>query len=111
MSRDKSVKGVQKSMASSLRLNTDQTIGQKILHLGWGLVIMICLLAGIGFVALYSAAAGNMDPWASKQMMRFGVGIIGLFIIALIDIKIWYRLAYPIFIFSIKPIVNLMFIL
>ena len=87
-------------MVSSFHLDPVQTISQKLLHLGWGLVIMICLLAGIGFVALYSAAAGNMEPWASKQMLRFGIGIIGLFIIALIDIKIWYRLAYPIFIFG-----------
>ncbi len=87
-------------MGNSLRLNKDQTIPQKLIHLGWGLVILVCLLAGVGFVALYSAANGNMDPWASKQLMRFLVGLVGMFIIALIDVKIWYRLTYPIFIFG-----------
>ena len=85
-------------MANSLRLNNSLSLTEKLMHLGWGLVIMIVLLAGIGFVALYSAAGGNMDPWASKQLMRFCVGLMGLFIIAMIDIKIWYRLTYPIFI-------------
>ena len=85
-------------MSNSLRLNTDLTLLQKFANLGWGLVILICLLAGVGFTALYSAAGGNMDPWASKQMMRFVVGLIGFFIIAMVDIRIWYRLTYPIFI-------------
>ncbi len=85
-------------MFDTVKLNTDQTIFQKLQNMGWGLIILICVLACIGFTALYSAAQGNFDPWASKQIVRFLVGLVGLFIIALVDIKIWYRLTYPIFI-------------
>ena len=85
-------------MFDTVKLETEQTILQKLQVMSWGLILLVCLLACVGFAALYSAAGGNFDPWASKQMVRFSVGLIGLFIIALIDVKIWYRLAYPIFI-------------
>lgn len=35
-----------------------------------------------------------MSPWASKQMMRFAVGFVGMLIIALIDIRFWYRMSW-----------------
>ncbi len=82
-------------MNSAIGLSTDQTIWQKLAHINWGLVLLIFIISGIGFVALYSAAGGNMDPWASRQMTRFFVGVAGMFIIALIDIKWWFRLVWP----------------
>ncbi len=85
-------------MFDTVKLNTDQSILQKLQHLGWGMVFLVSLVACIGFAALYSAAGGDLNPWASKQIARFLVGLVGLVIIALIDIKIWYRLTYPIFI-------------
>lgn len=97
-------------MFQTVRLSNDQTIVQKIIHLGWGLVFLIVVLASIGFLALYSAAGGNLDPWASKQIVRFCVGVVGMFVIALIDIKYWYRLSFPIFVigFVLLIIVELM---
>lgn len=69
----------------------------KFLSISWPFVILIAAAAGIGFVSLYSAAGGHMDPWAGKQMARFAVGICGLVITALIDIRLWLRLAYVVF--------------
>ncbi len=87
-----------KAVFDKVKLHTDQTIFQKLQHLGWGLVFLITIFACIGFTALYSAAGGNLDPWASKQILRFFVGLSGMILIALIDIKLWYRAAYPIYI-------------
>lgn len=84
-------------MFDSVKLSTEQPIFQKLQHLGWGLVFLIIIVACIGFMALYSAAGGNFDPWASKQIVRFSVGLIGMLFVALVDIKWWYRLAYPIY--------------
>ena len=85
-------------MFDTVRLQTEQTLLQKLQNLGWGLIILIFVLAGIGFTALYSAAGGEMNPWASKQIVRFIVGILGMLFIALIDVKWWYRLSFPIYI-------------
>ncbi len=85
-------------MFDTIKLDNNMTLAQKMSHMGWGLILLICVLASIGFICLYSAANGNVDPWASKQFVRFCVGMTGLFIIALIDIKWWFGLAYPIYI-------------
>jgi rod shape determining protein RodA len=49
---------------------------------------------------LYSAANGSMNPWASRQMVRFGAGLALLFVVALIDIRFWFRYAYVIYFVS-----------
>ena len=76
-------------------LSHEGSLWHKLQMVNWALVALILAVAGIGFLALYSAANGSMDPWASRQMMRFGVGFAGMFLIALINIRWWYKLSYP----------------
>ena len=73
------------------------TLGEKLLHINWTLVILICLVASIGFAMLYSAANGAYSPWASRQMIRFAAGLVIMIGVALVDVRIWLRLAYPIY--------------
>jgi rod shape determining protein RodA len=61
----------------------------KILHLNWALAIIITIIAASGFLMLYSVADGRVDLWARPQMLRFGVGMLGMFIIAFIHIHFW----------------------
>ncbi len=75
----------------------DLTITQKLAKINWWLVFLVFCLAGIGTASLYSAAGGNFEPWASRQLMRFGIGVIGMFIIAMMDIRWWYRLTWLIY--------------
>lgn len=84
-------------MANILEIPGEGTILQKLRFINWGLVLLIVTFASVGFMALYSAAGGDMEPWALKQMTRFGVFMIGLVIIALIDLRLWYRAAYPLY--------------
>lgn len=58
-------------------------------------VVSVIALACVGFGALYSATGGDWDPWARQQAMRFSVGLIGMLIIAISDLKLVYRFAYP----------------
>ncbi|WP_119167685.1 rod shape-determining protein RodA [Algihabitans albus] len=81
----------------TLRRNPELQLGQKIWQLNWGLVLLVLLLAGIGFAMLYSAASGSWDPWAVRQAIRFGGGLLLMFVVALIDIRFWFRVAYPIY--------------
>lgn len=84
-------------MSKALGLSTGLNLGQRILHLNWGLVVLITAIAGVGFLSLYSAAGGSLNPWASRQMVRFAVCLAGMLVIALIDIRFWHRLAYPVY--------------
>ncbi|HIC82113.1 MAG TPA: rod shape-determining protein RodA [Kiloniellaceae bacterium] len=77
--------------------NTEMTLRQKIWQLNWGLVVLLCLLAGVGFAMLYSAANGSTSPWASRQLVRFGLGLVIMLGVALIDIRYWFRYAYLIY--------------
>lgn len=75
----------------------DQSIGRKLRDVNWGLVLLIVVIACLGFTALYSAAGGDIDPWADRQMARFAVGLILAIVIAVTDIRIWMRLSYVIY--------------
>ncbi|MDE0994263.1 MAG: rod shape-determining protein RodA [Rhodospirillales bacterium] len=87
-------------------LNTpDLTVGQKLLHIHWLFVILLCLTASIGLAMLYSAANGNLDPWASRQFARFCVGATVMIAIAIIDIKIWMRNAYLFYVITLGLLV------
>lgn len=82
-------------MSSSLRLHTAPNLLQKIQSLNWGLIILLVLIAGVGAASLYSAAGASLSPWANKHLVRFAVCVGIMLVIALIDIKWWYRLAWP----------------
>ncbi|MPY72007.1 MAG: rod shape-determining protein RodA [Alphaproteobacteria bacterium] len=82
------------------------TLGQKLWHFSWFFLLLLCVIAGIGFGMLYSAANGAWDPWASRQAMRFGVGLVLLLAIALTDIRIWLRYAYVLYVLVLALLVG-----
>jgi len=76
-------------------------LSNKLININWLFIFLIIIISTIGFMVLYSAANSSFDPWAKKQIIRFFFGIIILFVIALIDIRFWYKYAIHIFILSI----------
>jgi rod shape determining protein RodA len=70
---------------------------QKLAQVNWAMVLLVCLVAAVGFVMLYSAAGGDFDPWADRQMVRFAVGLVLMLSVAVVDIRIWLRYAYLIY--------------
>jgi len=76
------------------------SLPEKIWSINWGLVLLVSLLACVGFGMLYSAANGHWDPWASKQIVRYGVALGLMLVVAVVDLKFWYRAAYPIYVIA-----------
>lgn len=70
------------------------TFLQKVKHLEYGLILLIATVSGIGFTALYSAAGGSFDPWATNQIIRFSGCFVIMLIVAFIDIYWWHKLSY-----------------
>jgi rod shape determining protein RodA len=66
---------------------------RKILFINWPLVVLITAVASVGFLMLYSIAGGNIDTWARPQMERFGVGLVLMFIVAMVPIWFWRNMA------------------
>ena len=75
----------------------DMTLGQRLWQVNWLLVLLITVTASVGFVMLYSAAAGNIEPWAYRQMVRFSVGMVVMLVVAVSNIHFWLRNAYLIY--------------
>ena len=73
------------------------SLGQKLVQLNWPLVMLICLITGIGIAMLYSAGNGSWEPWAVRQTVRFGVALTLMLAVALVDIRFWVRHAYTIY--------------
>ena len=83
------------SAFSSNKFNQQElTLSRKFWRLNWGLMLLLTLIACVGFAMLYSAAKGSWDPWASRQVIRFSFGFVVMIIIALVDLKFWMRVAY-----------------
>lgn len=83
--------------AGLFQRNPEITLGQKVLQLNLGLVLLVSALAAIGCAMLYSAANGSMDPWAERHAIRFGLGFALMLFVAFIDIRFWYRWAWWIY--------------
>ncbi|MGB1209072.1 MAG: rod shape-determining protein RodA [Paracoccaceae bacterium] len=66
---------------------------RKILHLNWGLVLLLTTVASVGFLMLYSVAGGSMSPWAEPQMKRFALGLTVMVVVALTPIWFWRNIS------------------
>ena len=65
-------------------------------------IFIIALISSFGFLMLYSAAQGNLSPWAAKQMVYFAVFIPIMFAVSIVDIRLWYKSAYFLSLSSLK---------
>jgi rod shape determining protein RodA len=72
----------------------EHTLGARLRRLHWGLMLLICCVATIGFLLLYSAAGGSFAPWLNRQLARFGVAFVIMLCVGLIPIRLWLRYAY-----------------
>jgi len=73
------------------------SIGQKLGQVNWSLILFLAILTAIGCAMLYSAADASWSPWAERQLIRFGIGIFMMLIVAIVDIRIWLRHAYTLY--------------
>ncbi|MGB0934808.1 MAG: rod shape-determining protein RodA [Alphaproteobacteria bacterium] len=64
-------------------------------------ILLISMVAGLGFLMLYSAGGGSYQPWAEKQMIRYAFGMVILLTIAVTNIRFWMQYAYYIYGFSL----------
>ena len=70
-------------------------LSKKLLLLNWPFLLLITAITGTGVAALYSVAGGALDPWASRHVVRFCLGLAILYAVVLVDLRWWMRVAYP----------------
>ena len=79
-----------------IRAEPDFGLLTKLWQIQWLYVLLLCLLAGVGYVALYSAGGGP-EPYATRDAIRFAAGLLMMLAVALVDIRILARLAWPLY--------------
>jgi rod shape determining protein RodA len=87
---------------------TSFDLGSKVWQISWLYVLLLCALAGVGYVALYSAGGGGPEPYASRHVLRFAAGLVLMVSIALVDIRFIARLAWPIYFVALTLLVLVM---
>lgn len=85
------------------------TLRQKLWQMHWLFILLLAATASVGFAMLYSAAGGQLEPWASRQMVRFGVGMAVLIMVAVIDIRLWLKYAYVLYAATVALLVAVEF--
>jgi rod shape determining protein RodA len=82
---------------------------RKLLHINYILLFLSISIFCIGVVILYSAGGGSMDPWASKQLIRFIIAIAVYLVVSLINIRFWIGISYYIYILSLLMLILVSF--
>lgn len=69
----------------------------KLSELDWVFVLVLSLIAGAGALMLFSIAGSSWTPWAAAHVARFGICLLMMIALAMIDIRVWFALAYPVY--------------
>ncbi|MBV9538374.1 MAG: rod shape-determining protein RodA, partial [Acidisphaera sp.] len=67
----------------------------KLFQVNWPFVLLLCVLAGVGYAALYSAGGGSPEPYASKHLLRFVFGLVLMLSLAMVDVRFLARFSWP----------------
>jgi rod shape determining protein RodA len=84
-------------MQRRLIRNTSLGVAGKVWRIPWLFVLLLITLACMGYLALWTAGGGDANAYANKHAVRFAfcLGLMGA--IALVDIRLIQRLAWPMY--------------
>ena len=76
-------------------LNTRASFSSKLFEVNWFLVALIIVVGLVGVVMIFAATDGVWSRGALQHLIRLFVCGLAMLVIALVDVKYWYALAYP----------------
>ncbi|MBS0295783.1 MAG: rod shape-determining protein RodA [Proteobacteria bacterium] len=85
-------------------------ISVKLGEIDWRLAGLLAFIAGIGAMMLYSIAGGSWKPWAEAHLIRFALLFGIMIILSLVDLRVWYSLAYPAYALALLLLVAVMLV-
>jgi len=72
-------------------------LAARLWHIPWGLLALASALGAAGVATLYSVAGGSFQPWGERHALRLVVGIGAVLAMALLPVRIYLRLAWPLY--------------
>ena len=79
----------------TIRYDDPVTLSGKLYQLNWFLPVLAGLIGLVGVMAIFSATDGAWGQGAFQHATRIGVAFLVMLGVALVDIRVWYGLAYP----------------
>ncbi|WP_425995760.1 rod shape-determining protein RodA [Caulobacter sp. DWR1-3-2b1] len=70
----------------------------KFMEIDWTFCLALCLIAGAGALMLFSIAGASWEPWAAKHLVRFGIYFVIMIVLAMVDLRLWFIIAYPVYV-------------
>jgi rod shape determining protein RodA len=77
----------------------------KFSQIDWTLALALTLIAGIGVLMLFSVAGSSWSPWAAKQLVRYVLCFGLMIVLAMLDLRVWFALAYPVYVVGLMLLV------
>ena len=65
--------------------------------LPWRIMLILITMTSFGAAVLYSAAGGNLNPWAAKHMGRFLVFLAMAIVMSRLPLDFWKKITFPIY--------------
>ncbi len=78
----------------------------KFLEIDWVFCLMLCLIAGAGSLIMYYVADASWTPWAAAHLMRFGIFFVAMIILAMLPLRVWFEVAYPVYLAGLALLVG-----
>lgn len=78
----------------------------KFAEIDWVLCLALCLIAGASALMLFSVAGGSWTPWAAPQTIRFAGYFLLMIGLAMVNLRVWFFLAYPLYIVAFVLLVG-----
>jgi len=72
-------------------------VPQQISNLPWRIILLLFALASFGTMILYSAADGNLMPWAAPHMVRFLIMLAAAIVMSRFSLGFWKAMTFPIY--------------
>jgi len=69
----------------------------KFREIDWVFCLALFMIAGAGSLMLFSVAGSSWEPWAAKHLLRFTLCFFVLVALAMVDIRVWFAIAYPVY--------------
>ena len=81
----------------------------KLTEINWFLPALVFLIGLIGVAMIYSATGGEWSLGAKQHFTRLLAGMVLMIIIALTDIRVWFSIAYPVYILTLGLLIGVEF--
>ncbi len=69
----------------------------KFSEIDWLFSLALCLIAGAGALMMFSIAGSSWEPWAGPHLLRFGILFVVMVVLAMVDLRVWFAIAYPLY--------------